>query len=91
MEIYTWGSVIVTATPEQDYNGTIWVNGTNQQLTEITIDAIIPNAVYNVDCDFQPAGGQPQPPQGNTEATINISPGEGTYTINGQNRKINSA
>ena len=82
--IYTKNNVTVNCTANSDYTCELWKDGNNTQGTTTTVENIVPNAVVNIDAMFQ--GNQQPQPGGNTESTINISPGTGTYIINGEER-----
>ncbi|MBQ3475406.1 MAG: hypothetical protein IJH20_04485 [Bacilli bacterium] len=81
--VYANGDVSVDIFPEANYSGDIWIDGTNMNATHYVLNVQPGNTPINLDCVFEPAGQQPQ---GNTTATINVQAGQGTYTINGQER-----
>ena len=80
--VYAYGNVSIDISPETNYSGDIWLDGVNTHSTHQELNIPASNTPINLDCVFEQAGQ----PQGNTTATINVQAGQGTYTINGQER-----
>ena len=87
--IYALGDVTVTATPNDNYSVSLWVNGQNLNSASTNFAGLVANDFKNMDAIFtenQQQEGQQGGQQGggnnngNTVANIVVSAGNGTYT-----------
>lgn len=87
--VYGMGNVTVDCSPDANYTCELWQNGTNSHGSTLTLNNIVANQVINIDATFnstQNPNPNNDPQQGaNTEATITVSAGEGSYQIRGNN------
>lgn len=84
--VYAAGNVTANCTANANYTCELWKDGNNSHGTTVTINNLSSNDIINIDATFESTQDpNPTPQQGNTQATINISAGAGTYNINKQN------
>ena len=94
--VYALGNVTITATPNENYSVTLWLDGNNLNSASTSFEGLTANEFKNMDAVFtenqqqqggeQQQGGQggeqqgEQNNNGNTVANIVVSAGDGTYT-----------